>query len=284
MSLIARPLRIQATLLLCALASLGGALPAAAQTREEARLITATSVLEEFRGSPDQRVPDWLVERAYGVAVIPSVIKGAIGVGGRYGTGVMTVRDEAGRFSSPVFLSLTGGSVGWQIGAQATDVILVFVTRRSVQNFASGQFTLGASASVAAGPIGRAGEAAAGKDAEIYSYSRARGLFAGVAFDGSVLRVEKKANRNFYGRDVTSDEIFGGKLSSNSEAARRFIATIAGMLPATAPGAKPAQPAVSTSLPPPGAAAGTAAPTSSTPAAGAQSFPLEDAKPGGEPR
>jgi lipid-binding SYLF domain-containing protein len=280
MSLIARPFRIQATLLLCALASLGAALPAAAQTREEARLITATSVLEEFHDSPDQRVPDWLVERAYGVAVIPSVIKGAIGVGGRYGTGVMTVRDEAGRFSSPVFLSLTGGSVGWQIGAQATDVILVFVTRRSVQNFASGQFTLGASASVAAGPLGRSGEAAAGKDAEIYSYSRARGLFAGVAFDGSVLRVEKKANRNFYGRDVSSDEIFSGKLSSNSEAARRFIATIASMLPATAPGAKPTQPAVSTSLPP----AAAPAPTPSTPAAGAQSFPLEDAKPGGEPR
>lgn len=277
-------LRLHAAVLLCALAALGASGTAAAQSREEARLITATSVLEEFRGSPDQRVPDWLIERAYGVAVIPDVIKGAMVFGGRRGNGVMTVRDEAGRFSSPVFLSLTGGSVGWQIGAQATDVILVFTTRRSVQNFATGQFTLGASASVAAGPLGRSGEAAAGKDAEIFSYSRSRGLFAGVSFDGSVLHVEKKANRNFYGRDVTSDEIFTGKLSSNAEPARRFISTVAGMLPATAPGAQPAQPAVSTSLPAASPAAGAGPAPAPAAGGGAQSFPLEDSKPGSEPR
>ena len=220
-----------AALLLCIAASVGAVSPARAQTREDARIITATAVLQEFRGAPDQSVPDWLLERAYGVAVIPEVIKGAIIFGGRHGNGVMTVRDEAGRFSSPVFLSLTGGSWGLQIGAQSTDVILVFATRRSVENFTRGKFTLGGSASVAAGPLGRTGEAAAGKDAEIYSYSRSRGLFAGLALDGSALLVDKKSNRNFYGKDVDAADVFAGKITANSESGRRFIATIAGMVP-----------------------------------------------------
>jgi lipid-binding SYLF domain-containing protein len=269
-----------AALLLC-VATSGIVSTAAAQTREDARLITATTVLEEFRGSPDQRVPDWLVERAYGIAVIPEVIKGAIVFGGRHGNGVMTVRDEAGRFSSPVFLSLTGGSWGLQIGAQSTDVILVFATRRSVENFTRGKITLGASASVAAGPLGRVGEAAAGKDAEIYSYSRSRGLFAGLALDGSVLLIDKGANRNFFGRDVDAAEVFAGKLNSNSESGRRFIAAITGMLPAGA--SKPGAAAVPSSLPAstPPATAPAAAPAAG---AGAQSFPLEDSRPGGEPR
>ena len=125
-----------------------------AQTREDARLITATQVLSELRNTPDQNVPAWLMERAYGVAVVPDVIKGAFVFGGRYGKGVMTVRDQAGRFGNPIFLTLTGGSVGWQIGGQSTDVVLVFATRRSVENFGRGKFTLGATASVAADEIG----------------------------------------------------------------------------------------------------------------------------------
>jgi lipid-binding SYLF domain-containing protein len=254
-----------------------------AQTREDARLITATQVLEEMRAQPDQNVPNWLMERAYGVAVIPEVIKGAMIFGGRHGNGVMTVRDGAGRFSDPVFLSLTGGSVGWQFGAQATDVVLVFATRRSVENFARGKFTLGGSASVAAGPLGRSGEAAAGKDAEIYSYSRSRGLFAGVALDGSVLRFEKSTNRNFYGRPITADEIFSGKVvNSTSQSARRFIAAIASAVPAGSAGAAAGQAGAATPSTTP-----LIAPTSTAPAApvsgGAQSFPLEDNKPGGEP-
>jgi lipid-binding SYLF domain-containing protein len=256
---------------------------AQAQTREDARLITATQVLEEMRAQPDQSVPSWLMERAYGVAVIPEVIKGAIFFGGRHGNGVMTVRDAAGRFSDPVFLSLTGGSWGLQIGAQATDVVLVFATRRSVENFARGKFTLGGSASVAAGPLGRSGEAAAGKDAEIYSYSRSRGLFAGVALDGSVLRFEKSTNRNFYGRPITADEIFSGKVvNSTSQSARRFIAAIAGAVPAGSAGAAAVQAGAAAPSTTP-----VTVPASNAPAApisgGAQSFPLEDSKPGGEP-
>ena len=265
-------------LLLLALAALLPAGAALAQEREEARLVTATQVLEELRATPDQNVPTWLLDRAYGVAVVPNVLKGAFIFGGRHGNGVLVSRDAAGRFSNPVFISLTGGSVGWQIGAQAADVVLVFATRRSLENFGRGQFTLGASAQVAAGPVGRSGEAAAGVEAEIYSYSRARGLFAGVALDGTALVFDRKANRNFYGHDVTTDDIFMGTVKTNSESARRFVAAIvASQSPAAAVGTtgSPLGP------PPVVTPAPAAAPAQSAEAA--HSFPLADPKPGGEP-
>ena len=250
---------------------------ALAQTSEDARLTTATQVLEEQRSTPDDHIPTWLLDRAYGVAVIPNVVKGAFVFGARHGNGVLVSRDDAGRYSNPVFISLTGGSVGWQIGAQAADVVLVFATRRSLENFARGQFTLGASASVAAGPLGRSGEAAAGKQAEIYSYSRARGLFAGVALDGTALVFDRKANRNFYGHDVTADDIFLGTVKTNSESARRFIAAIvASQSPASAAGASPAAGPAPVATPAPAAAP-------AAPAEGAHSFPLADPKPGSEP-
>ena len=254
---------------------------AAAQTREDARLITATQVLSELQSTPDQSVPTWLFDRAYGIAVIPDVIKGAFVFGGRHGNGVLSSRDANGRFSDPVFISLTGGSVGWQIGAQSADIVLVFASKRSLENFARGQFTLGASASVAAGPLGRSGEAAAGKEAEIYSYSRARGLFAGVALDGTVLAFDRKANRSFYGRDVTTAQITGGEVKSTSETSRRFIAAIVAGLPPASVGGASAQatpPAVPTPAPAP------AAPVPATPPSdAAKTFPLADPKPGSEP-
>lgn len=252
-----------------------------AQNREDERLVTATQVLEELRATPDQHVPTWLLDRAYGVAVIPNVIKGAFIFGLRHGNGVLVSRDDAGRFSNPVFISLTGGSAGWQIGAQAADVVLVFATRRSLENFARGQFTLGASASVAAGPLGRTGEAAAGVQAEIYSYSRARGLFAGVALDGTALMFDRKANRNFYGHDVTADDIFLGTAKTDSESARRFIAAVvAGMSPPGAAANAASPPPVAT---PAAAPAATAASAPAPPTEGVHSFPLADPKPGSEP-
>lgn len=248
-------------------------------TREDARLITSTQVLEELRATPDQNVPDWLMQRAYGVAVIPEVIKGAFVFGGRYGSGVLTVRDPSGRFSSPIFITLAGGSVGWQLGATSTDVVLVFVTQRSVEHFARGKFTLGADASVAAGPVGRQTEAAAGINAEIYSYSRSRGLFAGVALDGTVIAFDKKANNTFYnGEEVTTTEITSGKVTSKSESARRFLAAVAasantagGVEPSstTTPGATPPPPPA----PPPPASSG-----------GVKTYPMEDSQPGQEPK
>lgn len=249
------------------------------QTREDARLITSTQVLNELLQTPDQRVPDWLMQRAYGVAVIPEVIKGAFVFGGRYGKGVMSVRDAAGHFGNPIFISLAGGSVGWQVGATSTDVVLVFVTPRSVENFARGKFTLGADASVAAGPVGRQTEAAAGVAAEIYSYSRSRGLFAGVALDGTVIAFDKGSNRDFYNsEDVTTSMITSKKVTTSAESARRFIAAIVASAngessPAPEPGAA--------SAPPPARPAAPA--TSSSSGADVHTFPMEDSHPGGEP-
>jgi lipid-binding SYLF domain-containing protein len=248
-------------------------------SREEATLITATQVLEELAATPDQKVPDWLMQRAYGVAVVPEVIKGAFFFGGRYGNGVLTVRDaNSGRFSNPIFIRLGGGSFGAQIGASSTDVVLVFVTPRSVENFARGKFTLGADVSAAAGPVGRQTEAAAGKAAEIYSYSRSRGLFAGVALDGTVVAFDGSGNRVFYNNeDVTTSMITGNKVSTHSESARRFIAAVSTGANA---GAAPAPgPAPAAAAPPPPAAA----PSGPANAGDVHTFPMEDPHPGGEP-
>jgi len=251
-------------------------------SREDARLVTATEVLDMLRATPDQNVPSWLMQRAYGVAVIPDVLKGAFLFGGRYGNGVLTVRDAHGHFSDPIFITLAGGSVGWQIGATSTDVVLVFVTQRSVQNFARGKFTLGVDASVAAGPVGRQGEAEAGIQAEIYSYSRSRGLFAGVALDGTVLAFDRPANRAFYGsRAISTDMITSGQVSTQSPAAHRFLATVQASTnggPATGPQTTQASGGA------PGESPGNPAAVAAPPASGAQTYPLQDSHPGSEPQ
>ena len=164
------------------LALLALALPplAAAAGRGEARVIIATQVMEELRSQRDQYVPDLLLDRAFGIAIVPEVKKGAFGLGFRGGKGVMLVRDKQGRFSNPVFITLTGGSFGWQIGVQSTDLVLVFTTRSGVEGITDGKLTLGADASVAAGPVGRSASAATDatfSGAEIYSYSRSSGVF-----------------------------------------------------------------------------------------------------------
>jgi lipid-binding SYLF domain-containing protein len=257
-----------------------GALAQSAEpSREEATLITATQVLEELGATPDQKVPDWLMQRAYGVAVVPEVIKGAFFFGGRYGNGVLSVRDaSSGRFSNPIFIRLGGGSFGAQIGASSTDVVLVFVTPRSVENFARGKFTLGGDVSVAAGPVGRQTEAAAGKAAEIYSYSRSRGLFAGVALDGTVVAFDRSGNRAFYNdEDVTTSMITRNKVTTHSESARRFVAAVS--TGANASAAIAPEPAPAGAAPPPPAAA----PTGPANSGDVHTFPMEDSHPGGEP-
>jgi lipid-binding SYLF domain-containing protein len=201
-----------------------------ASAREEGRLLTATEVLEEVQGMPDQRIPDALLSRAYGIAVIPDVIKAAFIFGGRHGNGVLAVRDKLNApWSNPVFISLTGGSWGFQAGAQSSDIILVFTTRNGIEGVAGGKFTLGADASVAGGPYGRQGSAATDVGlAEIYSYARTRGLFGGIAVDGSVLSIDRSANGSFYRKPgVTASEILSGQAPAPPETAQRFLERLA---------------------------------------------------------
>lgn len=202
------------------------AFPAAAATREERRVADATDVVDQFLRIPEQGVPPSLLSRAYAIAVIPSVVKIGFGLGARRGKGVVVIRNDDGTWSNPVFITLTGGSIGWQIGAQSTDVILVFKSRRGVDGIASGKLTLGADASAAAGPVGRQTAVATDIqfDAEIYSYSRNRGLFAGVSLEGSGVTIDKKANAAFYGSaSMTPYQIFASPGNIAPAVANNFV-------------------------------------------------------------
>jgi lipid-binding SYLF domain-containing protein len=203
---------------------------AGAVSEQAERVESATEVLTEIMRVPEDGIPEALLSNAHGVAVIPSVLKAGFGIGGRYGKGVLVVRTEDGAWSPPTFITLAGGSVGWQIGAQATDIILVFKSKRGIEAISDGKFTLGIDASVAAGPVGR--YAAATTDAqlkaEIYSYSRSRGLFAGVALDGSILQMDNDSNIAYYGSpEAHSRAIFAGRVENIPKGANRFSCTLA---------------------------------------------------------
>ena len=174
---------------------------------------------------PEERLPGKLLEKAQGIAIIPGVIKAAWGVGGQWGRGIVAVRDKDGRWSDPLFISLVGGSVGFQIGVQKSDIILVFKNRKNIEQVASGKLTLGADASVAAGPVGRQAEAATDweMESEIYSYAKSKGLFAGVSIKGAAMQFDEDANAAFYGRDgVRPDDVLSGKTNNKSEIVTRL--------------------------------------------------------------
>jgi len=261
-----------------------------AQAREEGRLLYAGQVLTDIRTERDKGIPDRLLERAYGIAVFPDLTKAAFFFGGRRGHGVLVVRDKQGRFTNPVFVTMTGGSFGWQWGVQLTDVVLVFTTPKGIEGINGGKVTLGADASVAAGPVGRQASAATDVSfrSEVYSYSRSHGVFAGLALDGSVMTMDDNANAAFYKKPgVASGDILAGNVPTDDDAARRFLAAVATSTMAAAPvrsasAAGPAVPATATMSAAP--AAVTAEPPASRGAAGAQSFPLADPKPGQEPK
>jgi len=171
-----------------------------AQAQPDATVRMADEILRETMAIPGKAIPQSLLADAQGVAIIPDVIKIGFVAAVRRGHGVVMVRDANGGWTLPQFITLTGGSVGWQAGVQGTDVVLVFTTRKSVDGLLSGKFTIGADASAAAGPVGR--NASASTDlrlkAEILSYSRSRGLFAGIALDGSNIEIDPAAYSSFY--------------------------------------------------------------------------------------
>ena len=178
---------------------------ARADEKLDARLLNATEVYKELLKAEDREVPEALLEKCRCVAVIPRVIKGAFVWGARHGNGAISCRDSAGTWSPPAFLKLTGGSVGFQIGAEASDVVLFFMTDRGARSLLESKFTLGGTVSVAAGPMGRTAEASTDLklDAEIYSYAKSKGLFAGLSLEGARLAPDTGAIQRYYGKAVS---------------------------------------------------------------------------------
>jgi lipid-binding SYLF domain-containing protein len=189
-------------------------IPLEAASKQEAKVNDAIDVLDEIVAIPEKGIPPSLLNNAEGIAIIPGVIKAGFIVGGRHGKGILVVHNKNGEWSNPAFVSFTGGSIGWQIGAQSADIILVFRTKRSVDNLMKGKFTLGVDASIAVGPVGRQVEAGTDIElkAEIVSYSRSRGLFAGFSVEGASLQIDDEANWAFYNRGgVSTRDIFENK-------------------------------------------------------------------------
>lgn len=216
------------TLILTGTGAAGGGVSAAAEksaASEIKKVDDAVRVLEEMMKESDKGIPQELFEKCAGVAILPNVIKAAYILGARHGNGVVVVRGKDGRWTNPSFIGITGGSLGWQIGVESADVILVFRTSRSIENITRGKFTLGADAGVAAGPLGRSAEASTDSQlkAEIYSYSRSRGLYAGLSVQGASLYVDGDANQQFYGiKGIGAQAIFDGKVGNVPEAAGKL--------------------------------------------------------------
>jgi lipid-binding SYLF domain-containing protein len=237
--------------ILASLALVAGSFDAQASSTTDQRLDDSRRVFESFSNLSEQSIPSWLLERAYGVVVVPRVIKIALTIGGRGGRGVMAVRNPDGTWSSPVFVTLAGANIGFQLGVQSTDLVLVLMSRKSVEGIAGGKVTLGADASVAAGPLGRSATAAtdATFKAQVLAYARNEGIFAGVSVDGSVIAVDDKSNASAYGvSDILASQILEGKVATPPAAARTFTDALtratsgATIAPATAPAATPAPP------------------------------------------
>jgi lipid-binding SYLF domain-containing protein len=171
---------------------------------EVKRLQRATEVFSEIMRTPDKGVPNDLLDKAECIAIVPGLKKGGLGIGGKYGKGVVMCRNQERRWTAPSFISIEGGSFGLQIGFTQVDVVMLFMNRKGVDKLIGDKFTLGADASVAAGPVGRSASAQTNVrlDAEILSYSRSKGLFAGLALDGATLRQDKDDNRDFYGKEM----------------------------------------------------------------------------------
>jgi lipid-binding SYLF domain-containing protein len=197
------------------------------ETKAADRVQAAAEVLNEIQAAPDKGIPEDVLGSAECVAVVPSMIKGAFIVGGNHGRGLASCRTPKG-WSAPAFFVVTGGSIGWQIGGQAVDVIMLIMNKDGMKRLLSSEFQLGADASVAAGPVGR--QADAGTDwkmhAEVLTYSRARGLFAGVSLNGAVIKQDKDSTREFYGHMVSFPASLQGEVEPPA-ASNAFLASLA---------------------------------------------------------
>lgn len=197
----------------------------------DTRIWESKEILNEYMQMPEQdRIPSSLLKSAKAIAIFPNMVKAGFVVAGQYGNGVVLVRDEkTGKWSAPAFYRMSGGSVGFQIGGQASDAVLVITNERGVRGFLENKFTLGVDASVAAGPVGRDAE---GKTdwqmkSSVYSYSRSRGLFAGVALDGMAINEDRDANTSYYGAGNTADSILVKRSVQPSDKGKDLVDTLA---------------------------------------------------------
>ncbi|MDE3156396.1 MAG: lipid-binding SYLF domain-containing protein [Acidobacteriota bacterium] len=203
---------------------------AAGDSEEAARVREASTVFNEIMEAPDHAVPDSVLHKAAAIAVFPSVLKVGFIFGAKRGRGIISVRDANGKgWSSPAFLTITGGSFGAQIGGASTDLVLIIMNRRGVEHLLSNQFKIGGEATAAAGPVGRDAEASTDIQmrAEILSYSRSRGLFAGITINGASIRQDLDANQAFYGKRYTSRQIALQHMGGAPEPTAAWEATLA---------------------------------------------------------
>lgn len=191
---------------------------------ESERAMKAANVLTEIMQIPENGIPDELMERAVAVAVVPHMVKGAFGLGGTFGKGLVSRRGTDGKWGAPAFIEIGGGSFGLQLGVESTDVVLVFTSENGFKGLLDGKVKLGADAGVSAGPVGRKAEVSTDVmlKSPVFSYSRSKGLFAGVSLEGAVVGIDDSANRKVYGKEVSGHDILEGKVVRTNAAVAPF--------------------------------------------------------------
>jgi lipid-binding SYLF domain-containing protein len=212
--------QISAVILILTMALVAGRNQTVFASDDTERLQAAGESLRDILAVPDKGIPEDLLRKAHCVVVVPSLKKGAFIVGGEYGKGFVTCRSAKAGWSAPAAIRMEGGSVGFQIGGSETEVVLLVMNAKGADRLMSSQFKLGGDASVAGGPVGRTATAAtdATMRAEILSWSKARGVFAGVSLSGSTLREDRDVNKSLYGKELGTREVTTGKLSATAEA------------------------------------------------------------------
>jgi SH3 domain-containing YSC84-like protein 1 len=219
--------KISVVLVIAILSVATGADTEKQETKAVDRVQAAATVLNEIQAAPDNGIPEEILGSAECVAVVPTMLKGGFIVGARYGRGVASCRNEKG-WSAPAFFGVEGGSFGLQIGGQAVDLVMLVMNQEGMKNLLSSKFELGADASVAAGPVGRHAEGDTDwkLKAQVLTYSRARGVFAGITLNGAVVKQDKSSTRDFYGRMVPVKTALTGEIQA-PESAYPFLSTLA---------------------------------------------------------
>jgi lipid-binding SYLF domain-containing protein len=210
---------------------------AAKQSDETALAENAATVLSEIMEAPDQGIPEALLKRAYGIAVIAHAVRGGFGIGGRYSKGLVAQRNVDGGWGTPLFIEIGGGSFGLQLEVEATDVIMVFTNSDGIDPLLKGTLKIGADVSATAGPVGRKAEAGTILlKSAIYSYSRSKGLFAGIALDGAVIQLDDDANKAAYGKKTVTADISKGIVAGAAmQVVQPFLRALQKYAPAVAP-------------------------------------------------